>query len=179
MVIAFWGEVRHSSTTTHLRVLADVLSAMCPETKIIIGHVEKDQNAICLLDCGTDLSARKLRLLFRADMIIVSLKQEHACIRRFFEENLYMMQMRMKKEMLILLGGYECEPGVNPFYLNRVYRADLDRISVIPYNNAYYYAAKKGEGRAFIERELENGTVENEQFMNELQKIARRMIRRK
>lgn len=178
MVIAFWGEVRHSSTTTHLRVLADVLSVMCPEAKVVVGRVEKDESAICLLDCGTDLSARKKRLLYRADMIIVSLKQEHACIRRFFEENLYMIQARMKKEMLILLGGYECEPGVDPFYLNRVYRADLDRISVIPYNNAYYYAEAKGEGRAFIERELENGTVGNEQFMNELQKIARRIIRR-
>lgn len=191
MTVAFWGEVRHSGTTTHMQTIADFLAIMYADSAVVLdGNIHQkvcpggaadfvQKNFIQVVDCGTGLSSRTRRILNRADLIIVSLRQEYACIRNFFENNPYMVQARMSKDMLFLLGGYECEPGIDASYLARVYRVEPESVSVIPYNNEYYYAIERGKGRAFIEREYQNGTIRNERFMRELRKITTQIVRRK
>ena len=189
MRIAFWGEVHRCNTTTHMQAIADMLLAMCPDAWIVTGALQDIVTGAlqkievgaeyCFLDCGTGLTARKRHMLFGADLVVVNLRQEHGCIRRFFEENPYMARLCMARETLFILGGYECEAGIESAYLERVYRVESERICVIPYNNEYHLALAQGKNRAFIEREYREGTIRNEQFMNELQRIATWMIRRK
>lgn len=195
MRIAFWGEVHRCNTTTHMQAIADMLSVMCPNAQIVIGTMQeivtgvlqegvtgvlqKAEAEYCIFDCGTGLTVRKRHMLFGADLVVVNLRQEHGCIRRFFEENPYMARLCMARETLFILGGYECEAGIESAYLERVYRVESERICVIPYNNEYHLALAQGKNRAFIEREYREGTIRNEQFMNELQRIVTWMIRRK
>lgn len=179
MLIAFWGESHRCNTTTHMHAVADVLSVMCPDAQIMAGTSRGTEAEYCFLDCGTGLSAKKRHVLFHADLVVVNLRKEHACIRRFFEECPYMARVCMAKETLFLLGGYEGETGIDSGYLERVYRVESERICVLPYSNEYHLALARGKNRAFIEREYREGTVWNEQFMNELQRIATWMIRRK
>ena len=179
MRIAFWSEVHRCNTTTHMQAIVDMLSIMCPDTQIATRAESESGAEYRFLDCGTGLNARKRHVLFHADLIVVNLRQEHECIRHFFEENSYMARLCMTKEILFLLGGYECEAGIEPAYLERVYRVAPERIYMIPYNNEYQLALALGKNRPFLEREYREGTIQNEQFINELQRIATWIIRRK
>ena len=179
MTIAFWGESHRCNTTTHMQAIVDILSVMCQDAGIVAGAFRGSGAEYCFLDCGMGLSVKKRHVLFHADLVVVNLRQEHACIRRFFEENPYMTRVCMARETLFLLEGYEGEAGIDSGYLERVYRVEPERICVLPYNNEYHLALAQGKSRAFIEREYREGTIWNEQFMNELQRIATWIIRRK
>lgn len=169
MNVVFWGEEHGSGTTAHMFAVAGMLAVMCPKMKIAIGASSKEeQAAMHFYDCGTGLTRRKRRMLWHADLVVVSLKQESACIERFFQRDFH-----IAKNILFLLGGYASEAETGRAYLERVYRIEPERIGTVPFNNEFYLALLRGKSSSFIQREYWNSRSENnEQFIWELKKTA-------
>lgn len=175
MNVVFWGEERGSGTTAHMFAVAGMLAAMCPEMKIAIGaSVEKERAAIRFYDCGTGLTGRKRRMLKHADLVVVSLRQESACMERFFQWDFH-----ISGNILFLLGGYAGEREAGRAHLERLYRVEPERIGEIPFNNEFYLALLQGKSSSFIRREYrKSGNGTNELFIRELKKAAVCILRR-
>lgn len=131
-------------------------------------------DAIHIYDCGTELGRRRRHMLWHADLVVVNLRQERACLEHFFQENFH-----IAKDMVFLLDARDCEVGVNRAYLEQIYRVGPEEIGVLPHNNEFYQALLRGRGDAFIRQTYrlpEN--EENERFVRELRKIALLILRK-
>lgn len=169
MNVVFWGEEHGSGTTAHMLAVAGMLAVMCPKMKIAVGTSPKEeQAAIHFYDGGTGLTRRKRRMLWRADLVVVSLKQERNCMERFFQRDFH-----ISENLFFLLDGYAGEVETGRIYLEQVYRIEPERIGAIPFNNEFYLALLRGESGLFIRRECRNhGNISNQQFIRELKRTA-------
>lgn len=83
--IVFWGEERRSRTSAHMLAVAGMLSAMHRSAEVMPGVQKKRRRAeFYLYDMGAGLDSRKRHILWRADLVVVNLRQEEAQVKRFF-----------------------------------------------------------------------------------------------
>lgn len=136
--------------------------------------LQEAETGIHIYDCGTGLDRRKRHMLWHADLVVVNLRQERACIEHFFRENFH-----IATAMIFLLDARNCEVGVNRAYLEQIYRVEPEEIAVFPYSNGFYQAFLQERSDSFIRqtyRQPEN--VENEQFVKELRRISLLILRK-
>ncbi len=175
MNLAFWSREHQSGTTAHMMAVAGMLRALYGEGSVVTGRfIKEDRAKFALCDCGTGLKGRRRHFLWRADLAVVNLRQKKCCIEHFFEEDFH-----VAKNMVFLLGGYDCEEDADIAYLRRIYRIEQEQAVVIPYNSAFYQAMTKGKSDEFIARELcAPSNMANEQFVYSVQTaVAHMMIR--
>ncbi len=163
--IVFWGEERRSRTSAHMLAVAGMLSAMHRSAEVMPGVQKKRRRAeFYLYDMGAGLDSRKRHILWRADLVVVNLRQEEAQVKRFFLEHAH-----IARNVLLLLGGYQEEARVNCRYLERMYRVEPDRTAGIPHSNAFCRALVMQKSGEFIQREYKNPTsFQNEVFIRAL-----------
>lgn len=169
MNIVFWGEEHDCGTTAHMFAVAGMLSALCPHAEIGIGAPQKGRRtAFHFYDGGTGLSARRVRMLRAADLVVVNLKPEEACVQQFFMEHSH-----IAKNKLILLSRYYEGAVVDCGYLEHFYRVEPERLGGIPYNNGFYQALRCRRTDDFIRGQYASPeNLGNEQFLKELCRIA-------
>lgn len=173
MNLVFWGKEHQSGTTAHMMAVTGMLRALYGKESVVTGRfLQKTGTKLALCDCGTGLRGRRRHFLWHADLVVVNLKRKKCCIEQFFEEDFH-----IAKNMIFLLGGYDCEEDADIAYLRRVYRIEPEQAIVIPYNSAFYQALERGESDAFIARELGAPTsLANEQFVRSVQRAVIRMM---
>lgn len=172
MNIVFWGEDGQSGTTAHMHAVAGMLAARYQHMKPNRISLHMEHQTFQVLDCGTGLNLKKKRMLWHADLVVVNLKQEKACIERFFCEHFH-----VAKNVMYLLDGSDSEIGIDRDYLERVYRIEPDQAAVIPFNNDYYQAFSMGKSASFIERENRMPrNLQNEEFIRILREVTDAMV---
>lgn len=176
MNIVFWGEEHGCGTTAHMLAVAGMLSVLCPHVEVAIGALPGSPRvAFHFYDGGTGLTLRRQRMLRAADLVVVNLKPERACVEDFFLEHSH-----IAKNKLILLGNYYKGTGVDCGYLEHFYRVEPERVGEIPYNGGFYQALLHRKADAFIRCEADNpNSLRNEQFLNELRRIAQLILTEK
>lgn len=173
MNIVFWGEEGRSGTTAHMLAVAAMLAVRYPHMNPDRISLYGEQQTYQVLDCGTGLNVKKRHMLWHADLVVVNLKQEKACIERFFREHYH-----VAKNVMYLLDGSDSDVGIDEDYLERVYRIESDQVAVIPFNNEYYQAFLAGKSASFIERENRMPrNLQNEEFIRMLRKVTDAMVR--
>lgn len=176
MNIVFWGEEHGCGTTAHMLAVAGMLSVLCPRADIGIGALPGGRRAAFhFYDGGAGLTERRLRMLRAADLVVVNLRPDKACVEHFFGEHRH-----IAKNKMILLGNYDEDARINCAYLEHFYRAEPEQIGGIPYNNGFYQALLHQRTDAFIRRECDcPGSLRNEQFLNEVRQIAKVILAEK
>lgn len=173
MNIVFWGEEGRSGTTAHMLAVSVMLALRYPHIEPNAVSLHKEQANYRILDCGTGLDMRKRRMLWHADLVVVNLKQEKACIENFFREHFH-----IAKNVMYLLDGSNCEIGIDHAYLERMYRVEPEQMAVIPFNNEFYQALLQGKSADFIERENRMPrNLKNEEFICVLREVTDAMVR--
>lgn len=176
MNIVFWGEKRQSGTTANLIATAAVLSELCPQKKVVIRRrMEKvrEEADYVFFDCGTGLTARNKRMLWRADAVVMNLRQDQMSAEQFLGNYLH-----LARQPFVLLGSYFGEVEAGKGYLQRIHRISPEQTGTIPYNSAFHQAMLVGRGSAFIKREYREPVNSlNEQFIEETERIARYILR--
>lgn len=175
MNVVFWGGERRCGTSAHMAAVVSILKNMFPQMQIVFGGQTKarqNKEAICFYDGGVGLNARKQRMLWHADLVVVNLRPQTACLERFFREDFH-----VARNIFYLLGScYECDT-VDRAYLERVYRVEQERIGIIPCNEEFYHAVLLGRAEQFVDREfLVPTSLRNEQFLKELQMAAAAIV---
>lgn len=175
MNVVFWGGERRCGTSAHMAAVAGILKKMYPQMQVVFGgqtKVRQNKEAICFYDGGVGLNTRKQRMLWHADLVVVNLRPQIACLERFFQEDFH-----VARNIFYLLGScYECDT-VDRAYLERVYRVEQERIGIIPCNEEFYHAVLLGRAGQFVDREFPVPTsLRNEQFLKELQMAAAAII---
>lgn len=174
MNIAFWGEEHQSGTTAHMLAVMGMLSVLYPRSPVRAeGPAQEGDLAFRFYDCGTGLTGRRRRIMHTADLVVVNLKQEKACIERFFSEHYH-----ISRALFFLLEADAHAVGADERYLERTYRIEPEQIGMIPYNNGFYCALRQKRGMAFVRREgVMPGNAANEQFIQALRAVTGRMVR--
>lgn len=176
MNIVFWGEARQSGTTANLIATAGVLSELCPQKKVVIRRrMERvrEKADYVFFDCGTGLTERNRRMLWRADAVVMNLRQDEMNADHFLGSHLH-----LAKQPFVLLGSYFGEVEAGRKYLERIHRISSEQTGAIPYNSAFHQAMLCGRGSAFVKREYrEPANACNEQFIEETERIARYILR--
>lgn len=172
MNIVFWGEDEQSGTTAHMHAVAGMLAVRYRHIKPDLLPLNMEYQTYQVCDCGTGLNVKKRRMLWHADLVVVNLKQEKACIDGFFREHFH-----VAKNVMYLLDGSDSEVGIDEDYLQKVYRIEADQSAVIPFNNDYYQAFSMGKSASFIERENRMpGNLQNEEFIRILRQVTDAMV---
>lgn len=176
MNIVFWGETRQCGTTANLIATVGALSATCPQRTFGIG---KDANTAAkkyefhFYDGGSGLTERKRRMLWHADLVVVNLREDAACLERYV-----CTEWHLARRTLIFLGSYCGDAEANRAYLERVYRIPREQVIVIPYNNEFHHAMLNKSGRMFVEREsLAPANQKNERFVGAFEEAAQFILR--
>lgn len=176
MNIVFWGEARQCGTTANLIATAAVLSELCPQKKVLIRSRRKavrEKADYCLFDCGTGITERNRRLLWKADVAVLNLRQDQMSAERFLGSHLHLARCAV-----VLLGSYFGEAETGRAYLERIYRIPTEQAGAVPYNSAFHQAMLCGRGSAFITHEYrEPASRKNEQFIEEIERIARFILK--
>lgn len=173
MNIAFWGEEHQCGTTAHMLAVMGMLSVLYPQARIRAeGPRQSGSLAFRFYDCGTGLTGRRRQILREADLAVINLRQERACIDRFFSEHFH-----ISGKLFFLLEANAHTVGADEKYLEWAYRVAPEQIGVIPFNNDFYCALSRKRGRAFVKREgvMPNSAV-NEQFIRALRATTDRMV---
>lgn len=164
MNIVFWGETRQCGTTANLIATVGVMSAICPQKTTCIGkeaNTTEGKPEFHFYDGGTGLTERKRRMLWNADLVVVNLREDTACLERYV-----CADWHLARRTLVLLGSYCGDAEANRAYLERVYRIPREQVIVIPYNNEFHHAMLNKSGRTFVEREsLAPANQKNERFV--------------
>lgn len=173
MNLVFWGREHQSGTTAHMMAVTGMLRVLCGEESVVTGRFIRENKAkFAICDCGTGRNGRRRHFLWHADLVVVNLKPGKRCIEHFFEEDFH-----IAKNIMFLLDGYDGGEDAGMAYLKRVYRIEPERVTVIPYNSAFYQAMERGKSDAFIARELLAPTnLTNEQFIRSVETAAVRMM---
>lgn len=173
MNLIFWSREHQSGTTVHMRAVTGMLRVTAPDMQIITGrflHNQSQMLAIC--DCGIGTGGRKRHLLWHADLVVVNLRRNKACVDKFFMEDFHIAQ-----NMMFLLSGYEDE--IDASYLERVYRVSSEQIVEIPYCNEFCQAMSKDLCEHFLQTQLYAPTdTINDRFVRSVQMASDRILRR-
>lgn len=176
MNIVFWGEARQCGTTANLIATVGALSAICPYRTSGIGRGAEtvmDKYEFHFYDGGSALTERKRRMLRRADLVVVNLREETSCLERYV-----CMDWHLARRTLILLGSYCGDVKVSKAYLERVYRIPQEQVIVIPYNNEFHHAMLKNRGRTFVEHEaVAPANQKNERFVEAFKETVHFILR--
>ena len=173
MNIAFWGEEHQCGTTAHMLAVMGMLSLFYPQARIRAeGPGQPGDLAFRFYDCGTGLTGRRRQILRGSDLAVINLRQEKACIERFFSEHFH-----ISGKLFFLLEANAHTVGADERYLERMYRVAPEQIGVIPFNNDFYCALSRKRGMAFVKREgVMPKSAVNEQFITALRATTSRMV---
>ncbi len=134
---------------------------------------DKVREKLCFIDCGSGMDDKKRKILKQAEIVVVNLWQDEREIHRFFLE-----EARFLPQSLILISNYCSQSRLDKKYLERVYRAEPERIMVISENTEFDYASARGRAMNFVSRENRTpGSLRNQRFLEELKVISQSLLR--
>lgn len=187
MNIVFWGARSHCGTTANMLAIAGMLEILYPKFVIAVDNgagkvqwcgevdgIESGTTVIRLKDAGCGMGVRTRRALMQADMIVVNISRDRESIEGFFENYL-----GMGRNSFVLLSSFPREGTGKKSDLELIYRIESDSCGLMETSAAYYVAASRGRSREFVKREYTSpSSLRNEQFIQELQLLAERIVRR-
>lgn len=197
MTIAFWGAGVQSGTNANMRAVAAVFSDLCPDIRIGLYAAGGKGGGICrnknykssnkaagwkdssaladirFVDCGSGMSGEKRRILRKAEIVVVNIRQEEEEIRRFFLEESHLLPGSP-----ILIGNYCGQSKFSRRYLECVYRAEPEKVSVLSRNVEFEQAAACGRVYRFVKKEsCAPKNLRNQQLLEELKGISGLLLR--
>lgn len=170
----FWGAYARSGATANMRAIAGMLKIMYSgQSGAERGADFGPSGKILFQDAGSGEFPGKESMWRQADLVVINLCRDAEYIERFFDRN-----FMLARKSFILLSSFPEEGAGSVAELVYKYRLEEEACGMIGENASYYLAAKRGKSREFVEKEYENpGSLRNEQFLCELQRTTKRMVR--
>lgn len=115
------------------------------ECRNILKELDKLADYV-FVDCSNTAEFVKCRIQEEADLIVVNVSQEEEALDEYFS---YPSSFRYKS--IYCIGNYVGEEPCNLKNIQRLYRIDKKRISIIPYNVEFQAAVRRGKAVSFFQ----------------------------